>query len=108
MCCGRVLRDIPVGDDPAQHALPRMAVTVDKAGNQNRIRGVDDLPSRQAGRLYVGSYGLDLRTASENVALNEVTHGRVQANDRATLEQKTMTGIEIGLRQPGVSSLTTK
>ena len=74
-----ILADIAIRNDPAEHAFPRMTMAVHKAGDDDRIRGIDHL----AARLEIGANRCDLLTLNQHVAFDEIADARVHADDRS-------------------------
>src|SRR5262245_26373851 len=83
--CG-VLGDIAVGNDAAQHTFPGMAVAVDKAWDQDGVRGIDN-SRRRAGRLHARRDSRDFLALDQDVALGEIAYFRVHADDRSAFKQ---------------------
>ncbi len=91
---------VDVGDDPAQLALPGVAVGVDEAGGQDRAGGVDDDRVRRlSAGPQVGADGGDGATDHQQVTGGQGAEGGVHGDDGGAGEQDAPPGVAVGAAQ---------
>ena len=89
-----------IGHDARDLTLPRVDVRVAESRDEDHVLRIDhDGLSALRRRAQVRSDGGDLLALDEHVALREVAHRPVHADDRPALEQDPPIAVRIGTRE---------